>query len=124
MIFLNCKPSNFKSKISNFLDNYSQDYDAITFYGYWKKLIPVDKDIINFQKMVVQQPPSLYGEQRAYDDFIRVFTDSRDKMQEELKTFKGNKKFETPYAIERTLEYCKQWKEILYFRSSHCKTLR
>ena len=48
---LNCEPSNFRNKISNFLDNYSQDYDAITFYGYWKKgLIPVDKDISKFSK--------------------------------------------------------------------------
>lgn len=99
---LGCKPSEFKNKISNFLNNYSKDYDAITFYGYWKKgLIPVDKDISKFSNNGYSTTALAYMvNQRSYDDFLRVFTDSKNKMEEELKTFKGNKKFETPYAID------------------------
>ena len=44
------------------------------------------------------------------------------KMTQELKSFNGEKKFETPYAIDVHWKTLQTWKEILHFQSAHCKT--
>ena len=88
--------------MSGFLEKYGNDYDAITFFGYWKKgIVPVDNDVGRFNEDGYSTTALAYMvNQRAYNDFLRVFTDAKIKMTQELKSFNGEKKFETPYAID------------------------
>jgi GR25 family glycosyltransferase involved in LPS biosynthesis len=101
-VSLDCSPAKFNKKVSGFLEKYGNDYDAITFFGYWKKgIVPVDNDVGRFNEDGYSTTALAYMvNQRAYNDFLRVFTDAKIKMTQELKSFNGEKKFETPYAID------------------------
>jgi len=101
-VSLDCSPAKFNKKVSGFLDKYGDNYDAITFFGYWKKgIVPVDNDVSKFSNNGYSTTALAYMvNHKAYNDFLRVFTDAKIKMTQELKSFKGEKKFETPYAID------------------------
>ena len=78
-VSLGCSPAKFNKKVSGFLEKYGNDYDAITFFGYWKKgIVPVDEDVGRFNEYGYSTTALAYMvNQKAYNDFLRVFTDQK-----------------------------------------------
>ena len=100
-VSLNCTPDEFNKKINYFFNNYD-DYDAVTLFGHWKNgIIPLDKHISKFSEKDGYSSTTLgyIVNKRAYDDFLRVFTEAKQKMIEELKSFK-KRSLTSLYAID------------------------
>lgn len=122
-VSLNCTEKEFNKKIEYFFKNY-KNFDAVTLYGYWKKgIINLDNNISKFSPKDGYSTTTLAYiiNRKSLDDFIQVFSEAKEKMIEELKSFKKKRKFNTIHAIDREWKILQQRKLFYIFEPNIVK---